>query len=443
MTTPAEDPELGPPLRGAEDLIEILLAGAKAERRIGMEYERLPVRADGSAAPFDCSVEPALADLALQGWGRYEEDGRLLALRGRDRSVSLEPGGQTEIATRPWARLADLAGEAESFWRALAPIAARRGFRFLGLGYQPVAPLETIRRLPKRRYDVMEPYLARRGRRAVEMMKATAGIQVALDYRDEAEAMEMLATALSVTSIVTALLANSAFAGGRPNGFASLRAATWLECDPDRCGLLAWAAEEGRTFRDYAAWVLDVPLIFVERGGRYWPSRGLTLRAWIRDGFEGMRPHRYDVETALTQVFPEVRLRRYVELRGADSQPAERAAAVAALWTGILYDAGARRAARALAAGRTAADRLSFHAEACRLGLAAPRTAGLARDLVAIAVEGLARVDAAARPLLAPIEEIVARGASPAEEALRRWEAAPPADAAGLIALLAPEGDES
>lgn len=433
MTTPAAAPELGPPVRGVEDVVAVLASGCKAERRVGMEYERLPVRPDGSAAPFGACVEPVLAALAVAGWRRYEEDGRVVALLGDGRSVGLEPGGQTEIATRPHARLADLAEEVRRFWRAVEPLAADRGFQYVAMGYQPCAETETIERVPKRRYAVMEPYLAGRGRLATSMMKATAGIQVALDYRDEAEAMEMLATALSVTSIVTALCAHSPFAGGRPTGWASWRAATWLDCDPDRCGLLPWALEEGRTFRDYAAWLLDVPLIFIERGGRYWPAGGITLRRWIAEGFRTLRPHRYDVEVAMTQVFPEVRLKTFLELRGADSQPTDRAIALAALWAGILYDGEARAAARALTARLAPADRLAFHEDCARRGLGG-RAGPLAREVVSIARAGLARFDAEATGLLEPLEEIAARGTSAAEEAVRAYEAAPPQTCAGLLA---------
>lgn len=434
MTTPAESPELGPPVRGVEDVVAVLAAGSKADRRIGVEYERLPVRCDGSAAPFDACVEPTLADLARRGWRRYEEDGRLVALRGDARSVALEPGGQLELGTRPHASLFPLADEIGRFWRTVDALAGDRGFRYVPMGHHPVAPLDSIGRVPKRRYTVMEPYLRARGGKGLAMMKATAGIQVSLDYRDEAEAMEMLASALSVTSIVTALCANSPFVEGRPSGWASYRASTWLDCDPDRCGLLPAFARPGRTFREYAEWLLDVPLIFIERGGVHWPSGGLTLRGWIDRGFRGIRPHRYDVEVALTQVFPEARLKTVVEARGADSHPTDRAVAVAALWTGLLYDAEARRGATALTARWSDADRLSFHEAACRTGLAAARATGLARDLVRIARDGLARLEPLALRLLEPLEEIAARGTSAAEEAVRAYEAAPPRTAAAFLA---------
>ena len=231
------------------------------------------------------------------------------------------------------------------------------------------------------------PEQGRQSRLAHYMMKQTATVQANFDYLDEADATAKMRTAFGVTSIVTALCAASPISEGRPNGFKSQRAAIWLETDEDRAGILPFAFQPGFSFRDYAEWALDVPMFFVVRDGTYRPARALTFRRFVAEGFEGEEATMRDWEVHLSTVFPEVRLKRYIEVRGADAGPLPMAGAVAALWRGVLDDPEACAAAWTLVAGATLAEREALRRAVPREGLAARFGGRSVRDL---AVELLA-----------------------------------------------------
>jgi glutamate--cysteine ligase len=312
---------------------------------------------------------------------------------------------------------------------------------------QPFASLETIPWIPKRRYAIMRDYLPTRGTRGHVMMKQTACIQANLDYSSESDAMDKLRTALGISPLVTAVFANSPLTEGRPNGSLSRRAWAWRDTDPDRCGLLPFAYRDGAGFSDYLSWALDVPMFFVARGDGYHPARGVTFRQFIRQGFEGARPTLDDFELHLTTLFPEVRLKRYLEMRGADSCDPASAMALAALWKGILYDDAARRQAWTLVHDWSFEERVALLDAICALGPdaplpggrsprgVAPRAGELAGEILGLARAGLAAQGAAGESVwIERFERRVRRdGGCPARRILAAWEEPKGRDARRLV----------
>ncbi len=261
--------------------------------------------------------------------------------------------------------------------------------------------LDEIAWIPKKRYAIMRDYLPKHGARAAVMMKQTACMQLNLDYGSEGDAVDKMRTAMALSPAVTALYANSPLLEGRLNGFMSYRAWAWRETDPDRCGLLPFVFKDVWGFADYLEYALDVPMFFVVRGDRFMPAQGMTFRRFIKKGFEGERATVADFETHLTTLFPEVRLKRYIEVRGTDSGEPQACLALAALWKGLLYDGASRRAAWEMVRAMTFKERVGLLDEVCRRGPMArlPQTRAAARepalvrdlliDLVRLARQGL------------------------------------------------------
>jgi glutamate--cysteine ligase len=392
-----------------EDLHDYFQAGSKPRDRwgIGLEYERVGVYRDtGQAAPFEgeASVETMLKTLVRDdGWSPAEEDGRILALEKNGTRLTLEPGAQVELSSAVQKTLAALDQEMQAFLASVDAASRPLGIAWLGIGAQPFTPVDAITIIPKKRYAIMRDYLPRRGSRGPIMMRQTAGIQVNLDYGSEADAMDKLRAAMAISPLLTALYAHSPITEGRLNGFMSWRAWSWRDTDPDRCGLLPFVFKDGAGFRDYLDYALDVPMFFVVRDDRWNPAGGMTFRKFIRKGFEGTRPTVADFELHLSTLFPEVRLKHYVEIRNADSGEPASALALAALIKGILYDGASRRAAWEMVRDLSFRDRERLLDDACRLGPAArlPRSAGggdgaegprvrnLLIDLVRLARQGL------------------------------------------------------
>lgn len=424
MATPADRP-----IAEEAELIAHFHSGAKpaAEARIGMEHEKIAVFRDGRAPGYDV-IAQLLEAMAARGWTRVEEGGHLIALR-RDRcgSITLEPGGQLEHSGAPWPTAVAAVQDNAKHLDELLPIAADLGITFLGVGFRPFGTLDDVPWMPKGRYRVMRAYLPTRGRMAHEMMKRTATVQANLDYVDEADAMRKLRVGLGLSSIVTALFAASPIVDGRPSRFQSYRAACWLDTDPDRCGLLPFAFRPDASFRDYADWALDVPMFFLYRGGTYRPMHH-TFRRFLREGFEGERATLADWELHLSTLFPETRLKSYVEVRQADASTRPMVRALPVLWRGVLYDAEATEAAWALVADWTFDERLDLFRRTPREGLRAiirGRTLlELAGELVAIARAGLLRLGSPeGAKLLEPLDEIVAGGRSVADRILDAFNA--------------------
>ncbi len=363
---------------------------------------------------------------ALEGRGyALTHDGPHVIGAGRDgEEITLEPGLQMELSAPPLATAVACRDLLRRHIGELSTLAEPLGMRFIAGGFRPFGRLDDIPWLPKRRYDIMRVYLPRQGSLGHDMMKRTATVQVNLDFYDEADAAAKMRTAMGITSIVTAMWAASPITEGRANGHKSYRAAVWLDMDDSRCGLLPAAFEPGFGFAAYAEWAADVPMFFLARGGQYLPLDGLTFRRFMREGYQGEKATMGDWELHLSTLFPEVRLKKTIELRGADAGPLPFIEGLAALWRGLLDDPEACAAAYALVDGRSFAERLALRREVPRAGLGARLgnrpIAELAVELCTIARAGLLRLPggAADAPLLDPIAAYARAGRCPADDML-------------------------
>src|SRR5262245_42333581 len=410
----------------ARDLARHFGLGAKPKVafRVGAEHEKIGVLADGSAVPYqgERGIGKVLERLAVGGYEAVREDGNVIALRRGSMSVTLEPGGQLELSGAVARDAYEAGRELCDHFDEVKQVSEGLGITWLAIGFRPFQTLADVPWMPKGRYRVMKAYLPTRGRLAHEMMKRTATVQANLDYEDEADAARKFRTAMGVTSIVTALFANSPLTENRPNGYKSYRAAVWLETDPDRCGLLPFAFElDDRLFARYAEWALDVPMFFVYRNG-YIPAGGMTFRQFMAEGFRGERATEADWELHLSTLFPEVRLKHYMEVRGADSGPVEMVRALPALWRGLLYDGDACEAAWRLVRDWTLEERERIRREVPRLGLAATvrgrPIAQYARELVTVAREGAKRLGRHEARFFATLERIAVEVREPAAQVL-------------------------
>lgn len=426
--------------------------GSKPRGRwgVGLEYERFGLLTDsGDPVPYDGprSVSAILATLVREhGWEPSEEDGHLLGARRGGTRITLEPGCQMELSGAVHRDIGTLAAELQDYLTAVEEVSRPLGVAWLGIGMHPLAALERLPWIPKKRYDIMRAYLPTRGRRGTTMMKQTACIQANIDYADGADAMAKMRAAMGLSPIVTAMFAHSPLTEGKPNGLMSARAWAWRDTDPDRCGLLPFLFRDDAGFGDYLDWALDVPLFFVIRGGEYLPGGGVTFRRFIREGFRGHTPTVDDFELHLTTLFPEVRLKRYIEMRGADSGDPASAVALAALWKGLLYDPGSMKSAWDLVRDWGFDARNAFLDAVCRMGRLAPLPqrlpggGGVAGDLFDEIV-GLARrgLETQGTPgesaFLDPLAGRDRR--TPAERLLTDWNGALGHDPRRLIAALA------
>ncbi len=407
-------------------------AKPRAAFRVGVEHEKIPVREDGMPAPYEGpnGIARLLEKLQGQGFTALMEGANVIALERGNEQITLEPGGQLELSG-PAVQSAVASAEAlDAHIREVTEAARPLGIRFIAGGFRPWGRIQDVPWLPKRRYAVMRDYLPRRGRLALEMMQRTATVQANFDFCDEAEAVDKLRTALGVTPVVTALYAASPISEGRPNGFQTYRAAVWLETDEARCGILPFAFEPGFGFARYAQWALDVPMFFVVRDGVYNPVHELTFRRFVAEGWNGHRATMHDWEVHLSTLFPEVRLKRTIEVRGADAGPLSFVRGLAALWRGLLESPEARAASWALVAKLSIDERLRLRREVPRAGLGAKAggrsLAEMAVELCRIAVAGLAQLPAGTpdQELLAPLADYAARGRSPADDLLADFTAA-------------------
>ncbi|HEX2660106.1 MAG TPA: glutamate-cysteine ligase family protein [Polyangia bacterium] len=422
---------LGPdktPITSIQDLTRYFTAGAKPASawRMGIEQEKIAVLPDGRAVPFvgPDGIEDLLGRLQGTEYEAVREDGHLLALRRGAESVSVEPGGQLEFSGPALPSATECRDSLLAHVALATRVARAMGITFLGVGLRPWGNMEQIPWLPKRRYAVMRDFLPTRGRLGLDMMKRTATVQANVDFDSEENAIDKMRTAAGVTSIVTALYAASPISEGRPNGYASYRAAIWLDTDEARCGLIPGLFQPGFGFAGYVEWALDAPMFFVVRQGAYLPAGGMTFRRFLREGFAGQPATMGDWEVHLSTLFPEVRLKRYIEVRGADAGPMPMALGLGALWRGLLDHAEARRAAWALVASASMDEREALRREVPRSGLRA-RFVGrplrdLAVDLLRVARAGLTALPGgeADATLLAPLEARAASGRAPSDDLL-------------------------
>jgi glutamate--cysteine ligase len=435
--TEVKSTELSAEIRGLDDLEAYFHAGAKPRPawRVGVEYETPAVNADtGDALPYDGTgpcIRAVLEAMADDRWTPVLEDGRVIALRSDDASVTLEPGGQVEMSGKQCETMHEAHDEFLDHCSRLASVSQRLGVAFLGLGATPLTPLEKLPWMPKQRYRIMREIMTRTGRLGHRMMQQTATVQGNFDYESENDARRKLRTSLALSPVLVALSANSPVIDGQDSGFKSFRAHIWTDTDPQRCGLLPFAFETQELFRAYAEYALDVPMYFLAKDGQLLPSQGMTFRHYLANGLSHHRATLADWATHLTTLFPESRLKTYIEVRSADGQPRDRVIAIPALLKGILYENDCVDAVWDLFSRWTLADRLEAAAAASRHGLAARigrhSLQSYAREVVAIASEGLrrqARLDPQGRDetrYLAQLELDVAAGVCPADQALAAW----------------------
>ena len=425
-----------------EALAAHLAKGCKppSQFRIGAEHEKFPFRL-GTHDPIPYDGEDGIFAL-MQGLKRFNwEDERegetLIGLHRGGANISLEPGGQFELSGAPLETIHDLHEETVQHLAEVRAVGQELAIGFLGLGFTPIWTRAEVPVMPKGRYKIMRAYMPKVGRLGLDMMFRTCTVQANLDFGSEADMVLKFRASLALQPVVTALFANSPFVEGRPSGLLSARANVWTDTDRDRTGLLDFVFEDGFGFETYARYAMDVPMYFAKRGGRYVDVSGRSFRRFIEgelDELPGERATMKDWADHLTTIFPEVRLKQYLEMRGADCGPLERLSALPAIWAGVFYDQAALEAAWDLCKGWSADDRNRLRADAARLGLKA-QVAGrsvqaVAQDLLAIAREGLRRRGRAREGLadessyLAPLDEIAASGVTPAEHLLELYHGA-------------------
>lgn len=371
------------------------------EHRIGAEAEKFGVDAtSGAPLPYEgersvLTVLHALVD--RHGWKPEPEvpGGPLIALTRAGASVTLEPGGQLELSGAPFENIHQICMEMSGHLAELRDISDELSLTWLGIGFHPFAAQSDLTWVPKSRYAFMRRYLPTRGDHGLDMMRRTATVQANFDYESEEGAMRALRISLRISPLVTAMFANSPFYEGTLFGGRSFRAKVWLSVDPDRQGLLKGVIERGTRFKDYVDWALDAPMFMVKRGTEAVANTGQSFYSFWKHGFQGHRPTLQDWETHLNTLFPEVRLKRTIEVRGADSLPSSLICALPALWTGILYDPRALDEAEELSREWTFDELEAVRPEISRRGLAATfrgeRLAVQAARLLDIAEGGLAR----------------------------------------------------
>ncbi len=432
------------PITDRRDLVAALERGNKPrdEWRIGTEHEKFGFVKDGLyPLPYDgeVGVRAMLEGLRDQfGWQPIEEGGKLIGLKRDGASVSLEPGGQFELSGAPLEHIHQTCDEVGVHLNEVRQIADPLGIAFLGIGTSPLWSLEETPMMPKGRYKLMRDYMPKVGRLGQQMMFRSCTVQTNLDFSSEADMVQKLRVSLALQPLGTALFANSPFLEGRPNGFLSYRSHIWTDTDPDRTGMLPFAFEDGFGFEQYVDYALDVPMYFVRRGGTYLNATGLSFRDFMAGELslvKGDRPALDDWADHLSTIFPEVRLKRFLEMRGSDSGPWSRLCAFSAFWTGILYDQSALDAAWDLVKGWTAAERAAMRFAVPSLGLKTPIPGGrdlqaLGREVLAISRAGLkarARLSMSGDDetgFLSELDRIVETGITPAEALLERYHGA-------------------
>jgi glutamate--cysteine ligase len=391
------------PIRRRDDLFVPLIEACKprSEWRIGPEVEKAGVfEATRMPVPYlgERSILRIFEMLAAEhGWTveREHPGGPPIALLRGGGSVTLEPGGQLELSGKKSETIHEVCAELHGHMREIGPLSRQMGVRWLGVGFHPFARREDFAWVPKQRYGIMREYLPTRGAHALDMMLRTCTVQANFDYASEADAMRKMRVALALAPATTAMFANSPWKEGRPFGGLTYRGRVWLDVDPDRSGLLPALWKADPRFDDYVEWALDVPMFLFKRDGQKIVNTGQTFRSFWQDGFEGHRPTLDDWKTHLNTLFPEVRLKKTIEIRGADAQPTDLKCALPALWTGILYDERALGEAEALVQGWSYDEVAELRTRVWRDGLRATfrgaPLAALAERMVAIAEGGLER----------------------------------------------------
>ena len=430
-------------IESREQLVAPMQAGEKApgEWRIGTEHEKLVYKTDDHRAPSygePGGIRDILLELREFGWEPVEENGQVIAMAGDDGTVSLEPAGQLELSGAAVENLHQTCAETGRHLHQVKAVGEKCGVGFLGLGMWPDKSRAELPVMPKGRYAIMLRHMPRVGDLGLDMMLRTCTIQVNLDYSSEADMAMKFRTSLALQPLATALFANSPFTEGRPNGYLSYRSHIWSDTDPHRTGMLPFVFEPGFGYERYVDYMLDVPMYFVFRDGKYIDAAGQSFRDFLAGklpALPGELPRESDGIDHLSTAFPEGRLKSFLEMRGADGGPWNRICALPALWVGLLYDQSALDAAWDLVKGWTMEQREALRDAVPKLAMDAPLPGGgtlrdLARDVLRIARVGLssrARLDSSGNNetgFLEPLEEIVDTGKVPAQRLLDKFHGA-------------------
>jgi glutamate--cysteine ligase len=440
MTTRTDSDRFDPRIESRDDLLAPFIAGEKpkARWRIGTEHEKFVYRVADHRAPSYAEpggIRDLLLGLTEFGWTPVEEGGNVIALSGPDGTVSLEPAGQLELSGAPLEHLHQTCAEAGRHLDQVKAVGDRLGLGFLGLGMWPDKRRDELSTMPKGRYEIMLRHMPRVGSLGLDMMLRTCTIQVNLDYQSEADMVRKFQVGLALQPLATALFASSPFTEGKPNGFLSYRSHIWSDTDPARTGMLPFVFEDGFGYERYVDYALDVPMYFVFRDGRYIDAAGLSFRDFLRGELSilpGEKPTLSDWNDHLSTAFPEVRLKSFLEMRGADGGRWSRICALPALWVGLLYDQSALEAAWDEVKGWTLEERQILRDTVPRSALQAPVPGGgtlqqLGQRILAIAEAGLnARAEHNGAGdnesgFLDPLRDVIARGTTPAQILLDRY----------------------
>jgi glutamate--cysteine ligase len=435
------------PIRTVAEMADYLAAGNKPKEkfRIGTEHEKFVFfTADNSPVPYfgDASISALLNGMqAKTGWEPIMDAGNIIGLAEPSGmgAISLEPGGQFELSGAPLENLHQTCKESNQHLATLREVAEPLGIRFLGMGGSPKWSFAETPRMPKSRYDIMTRYMPKVGSQGLDMMYRTCTIQVNLDFSSEADMRRKMQVSLKLQSLATALFASSPFTDGKPNGLLSWRGDIWRDTDNQRGGLIPFAFAPDFGFEDYVTWALDVPMYFIVRDGKYHDCTHITFRQFMAGALKGevadYEPNFGDWTNHLSTLFPDVRLKRFLEMRGADGGPWRRICALPAFWVGLLYDDGALDAAEALtrdwAFEEVSALRDAVPAQGLRAEFRGKPLFDVAREVLAIARQGLvarARLNGDGvdeSVFLAPLDEVLAKKATLAEDMLAlyhgRW----------------------
>ncbi|AIT79952.1 MULTISPECIES: glutamate--cysteine ligase [Novosphingobium] len=445
MSTREISDRADPLIESLDQLAEPMAAGEKprAAWRIGTEHEKFVYdKTDLHAPSYDepGGIRDLLMALTEFGWEPIVEGGNVIAMKGSDGTVSLEPAGQLELSGAPLESLHETCAETGRHLAQVKTIGDRIGKGFLGLGMWPDKTREELPIMPKGRYDIMLRHMPRVGSMGLDMMLRTCTIQVNLDYSSEADMVQKFRTSLALQPLATALFANSPFTEGKPNGYLSYRSHIWSDTDPARTGMLPFVFEQGFGYQRYVDYMLDVPMYFVFRDGKYIDAAGQSFRDFLKGelpALPGELPRMSDWQDHLSTAFPEVRLKSFLEMRGADGGPWNRICALPALWVGLLYDQTALDAAWDLVKDWDMEGREVLRSSVPRLGLDAPLpqsakgSGGTLRDIAGEVLD-IARSGLAARGklnaggdnetgYLEPLAEIVSSGKVPAQRLLERF----------------------
>ncbi|CAK9141886.1 unnamed protein product [Ilex paraguariensis] len=407
-----------------EDLVGYLTSGCKPKEkwRIGTEHEKFGFEFE-TLRPMKYEQ---IADL-LNGiserfdWEKIMEGDNIIGLKQGKQSISLEPGGQFELSGAPLETLHQTCAEVKA-------VAEEMGIGFLGIGFQPKWGVQDIPIMPKGRYEIMRNYMPKVGSLGLDMMFRTCTVQVNLDFSSEADMIRKSRAALALQPIATALFANSPFTEGKPNGYLSMRSQIWTDTDKNRTGMLPFVFDESFGFEQYVDYALDVPMYFTYRKKKYIDCAGMSFRDFMAGKLPcipGEYPTLNDWENHLTTIFPEIRLKRYLEMRGADGGPWRRLCALPAFWVGLLYDEVCLQTVLDMTADWTAEERQMLRNKVPKSGLKTPFRDGLLRhvaeDVLKLAKDGLERRGFKEAGFLNAVTEVVQTGVTPAEKLLELY----------------------